>query len=159
MGGDAEWTLAVEPADCAVSVAMQDAFFAEIATRYPGWTPGDSQSVAPSELAPPAGVWVNAYLEGRPVGGGGLQALDDDTAEIRRIFLDEAARGCGIGRALLAELERHARELGYERVRLTTGRQQPEALGLFRSAGYREIDPFNDGRFTDYWMEKPLVAG
>jgi GNAT superfamily N-acetyltransferase len=156
---DAEWTLVVEPADAAVSVAVQDAFFAEIAARYPGWTPGDSQSVAPSELAPPSGVWVNAYLRGRPVGGGGLQALNGDTAEVRRIFLDESARGRGIGRALLVELERHARALGYGHVRLTTGRAQPEAIRLFRSAGYREIDPFSDGRFTDYWMEKALARG
>jgi GNAT superfamily N-acetyltransferase len=82
--------------------------------------------------------------------------LGSTIAEIRRIFLDAAARGHGIGRALLIELEAHARRIGYERVRLTTGGQQPEALGLFRSAGYEEIPPFTDGVFTRHWMEKAL---
>lgn len=149
-------TLTVEPADSAASLALQQAFFADIVARYPGWDPGASQSVEPSELAPPHGVWLVAYSEGEPVGCGGLQRLDTETAEVRRIYLDEAARGNGIGRALLAQLEAHADRLGYRRVRLTTGDQQPEALGLFRSAGYTEISPFTDGVFTRHWMEKRL---
>jgi GNAT superfamily N-acetyltransferase len=92
------------------------------------------------------------------VGCGGLQRLNADTAEVRRIFLDKAARGRGIGRALLAELERHAEALGYTRVRLTTGDGQPEALALFRSAGYDEIAPFTDGVLTTHWMGKALSS-
>jgi GNAT superfamily N-acetyltransferase len=148
--------LAVESADSSTSVDLQRAFFANIAARYPGWTPASSQSVEPDELAPPNGVWVVAYLDERAVGCGGVQRLDDRVAEIRRIFLDEGARGRGAGRALLARLEDEARALGYDRVRLTTGDRQPEALGLFRAAGYAEIAPFTDGAFTSYWMEKPL---
>jgi GNAT superfamily N-acetyltransferase len=152
----AGWTLTVEQADSEASVALQHAFFADIAARYPGWAPGSSQPAEPSDFAAPAGTWVVAYLEGRPVGCGGVQRLDGETAEVRRIFLDESARGHGIGRALLAELERRARRLGYAHVRLTTGDAQPEALGLFRSAGYEEIAPFTDGAFTRHWMEKKL---
>jgi GNAT superfamily N-acetyltransferase len=140
-------------------VALQQAFFADIASRYPGWEPGASQSVEPSELAPPGGVWLVAYRAGRPVGCGGLQRLDEETAEVRRIFLDEAARGYGIGRALLAQLEMQANRLGYQRVRLTTGDAQPEALGLFTSAGYGEVSPFTTGAFTRHWMEKRLQGG
>ena len=65
-------------------------------------------------------------------------------------------RGHGTGRRLLVELEDHARRLGYERVRLTTGDWQPEAHRLFQSAGYEEIPPFTDGVFTRHWMEKLL---
>jgi GNAT superfamily N-acetyltransferase len=148
--------LVVEPPDSAASVRLQNAFFADIATRYPGWNPASSQPVDPSELAPPRGVWIVAYLDVRAVGCGGLQALDDETAEIRRIYLDKGARGRGIGRALLGELETHARKAGYERVRLTTGDGQPEALKLFRASGYEEIPPFTDGAFTRHWMEKRL---
>lgn len=155
---DSEVTLAVGPADSDVSVALQQAFFIDIASRYPGWEPASSQSVEPSELGPPTGVWLVAYLDRRPVGCGGLQALDSETAEVRRIFLDASTRGRGVGRALLRELEAHARRLGYKRVRLTTGDRQPEALGLFRSAGYREIPPFTDGAFTSYWLEKNLAG-
>ena len=151
-----EVTLAVERADAKVSLQLQQAFFADIAERYSGWAPASSQGVLPSDLAPPTGVWVVAYLDRRAVGCGGLQRLDADTAEIRRLFLDESARGRGIGRRLLAELESRARRLGYERVRLTTGDGQAEALRLFQTAGYREIPPFTDGVFTRHWMEKRL---
>lgn len=156
MGGDPGLTLALEPADSAASRALQRAFIADIASRYPGWDPGKSQSAAASDLGPPGGAWVVAYLDGRPVGCGGLKALGAETAEIRRVYLDPSARGRGIGRNLLQELELHARRLGYRRVRLTTGDRQPEALGLFQTAGYAEVTAFNDNLFTHHWMEKTL---
>jgi GNAT superfamily N-acetyltransferase len=148
--------LVLEAADSKTSVDLQQAFFADIAARYPGWTPASSQGVEADELRAPNGAWVVAYLDGRAVGCGGLQRLDDQVAEVRRIFLDEGARGRGVGRALLARLEDEARAIGYACVRLTTGADQPEALGLFRSHGYEEIAPFTDGAFTSYWMEKSL---
>jgi GNAT superfamily N-acetyltransferase len=157
VSGDEALALRVEPADSTASRTLQGAFFADIAERYPGWKPTSSQSVETSELAPPAGIWLVAYLGDRPVGCGGLQALDPQTAEIRRIFINQTARGRGIGRALLSELEAHARRIGYQRVRLTTGDQQPEALNLFESAGYKETAPFTDGAFTRHWMEKPIA--
>jgi GNAT superfamily N-acetyltransferase len=149
-------SLVVEPADSVASAALLEAFFADIASRYPGWEPGASRGVEPSELAPPTGVWLVAYHAGRPVGCGGVQRLDAATAEVRRIFLDRASRGLGIGRALLGRLETEAERLGYRSVRLTTGDEQPEALGLFASAGYAEVSPFTTGAFTRHWMEKRL---
>jgi GNAT superfamily N-acetyltransferase len=148
--------LTLEPADTDASRQLQRGFFSEIATRYPGWDPEQSPSADPSELGPPRGAWVVAYLDGRPVGCAGLKAVDHETAEIRRVFLDPSARGRGIGRRVLEEVERHARRLGYRRARLTTGNRQPEALALFRAAGYREIPPFNNDPFASYWMEKAL---
>jgi GNAT superfamily N-acetyltransferase len=146
----------VERAEAEVSRGLQEAFFADIASRYPGWEPASSQSVEPSDLAPPDGIWLVAYRDGRAIGCGGLQRLDAEIGEVRRIFLDKTERGRGTGRRLLSELEEHARRLGYRRVRLTTGDGQPEALGMFRSAGYQEIPPFTDGVFTRHWMEKAL---
>jgi GNAT superfamily N-acetyltransferase len=112
--------------------------------------------VQPSDLAPPNGVWLVAYLDRRPVGCGGLQRLDADTAEIRRLFIDETARGRGIGHRLLAELDSHARRLGHKQVRLTTGDRQAEARRMFQTASYQEIPPFAGGVFTRHWMEKSL---
>ena len=155
-GRGAHVTVVVERADAEVSLGLQEAFFADIASRYPGWAPASSQSVQPTDLAPPNGVWLVAYLDRRAVACGGLQRLDAEKAEIRRLFIDESARGRGIGRRLLAELESHARRLGYKRVRLTTGDGQAEALGLFPTAEYPEIPPFTDGVFTRHWMEKSL---
>jgi len=54
----------VERADAAVSLGLQQAFFADIASRYPGWEPASSQSVKPSDLAPPIGIWLVAYRDG-----------------------------------------------------------------------------------------------
>jgi GNAT superfamily N-acetyltransferase len=113
--------------------------------------------VQPSDLAPPNGVWLVAYLDRRAIGFGGRQRLDPDRADIRRLFIDESARGRGIGHRLLAELESRARRLGYKRVRLTTGDSQAEALRMFQASDYREIPPFTDGVFTRHWMEKSLV--
>lgn len=156
--GPIGFTLAVEAADSEASLGLQQAFFADIRSRYPAWEPTASQSVEPSELAPPHGVWLVAYRADLPVGCGGLQRLDDETAEVRRIFLEESVRGFGVGRALLTRLEAHAERLGYRRLRLTTGDEQPEALGLFRSAGYTEIPPFTGGVFTRHWMQKLLTG-
>lgn len=156
IGVDTGVQLVVERADGDVSLSLQQAFFSDIASRYPGWEPASSQPVEPSDLEPPDGIWLVAYRGGRAIGCGGLQRLDADAGEVRRIFLDQSQRGHGTGRRLLIELEEHARRLGYKRVRLTTGDGQPEALRLFRSAGYREIPPFTDGAFTRHWMEKAL---
>ena len=83
MSGD-HVTVAVERADADVSIALQEAFFADIAARYRGWAPASSQSVQPSDLAAPHGAWLVAYVDRRAVGCGGLQRLDAGTAEIRR---------------------------------------------------------------------------
>jgi GNAT superfamily N-acetyltransferase len=156
MASEPALTLALEPADTDASRQLQGGFFTEIATRYPGWDPGQSPSADPLELGPPRGAWIVAYLGERPIGCAGLKAVDDETAEIRRVFLESSARGRGVGRRLLEEVETHARRLGYRRARLTTGDRQPEALALFRGAGYREIAPFNSDPFASYWLEKIL---
>jgi GNAT superfamily N-acetyltransferase len=156
-GIDTGVQVTVERAEAEVSLVLQEAFFADIAARYPGWEPGSSQSVEPSDLAPPNGIWLVAYRDGRAVGCGGLQRLDAEIGEVRRIFVDGTERGRGTGRRLLFELEEHARRFGYRRVRLTTGDGQPAALRMFQSAGYEEIPPFTDGVFTRHWMEKVLA--
>ena len=146
----------MEASDSPVSVELQRAYFADIASRYPGWSPDLIPSADPAEVAPPSGAWLVAYLDDEPVGCGGVKRLDDSSAELKRIYLAAEARGRGLGRRLLEQLEQHARELGYERLRLDTGDLQPEALGLFRSAGYEQIPDYNGNSWATYWMEKRL---
>ena len=148
--------LALEPPDTDVSRELQRRFFADITSRYPGWDPDEAPSADPADLNPPTGAWIVAYLDGEPVGCAGLKSVDAEMVEVRRVFLDESARGRGIGRRLLEELEQHARRLGYKRVRLTTGDRQPEALGLFRAAGYGEVGDFDGYAYAHHWMEKQL---
>ena len=72
------------------------------------------------------------------------------------MWVAPAARGLGLGRRLLRELERLARETGARTIRLDTNRVLNEAIRLYRSAGYREVPRFSDERYTHHWFEKPL---
>lgn len=157
MHGGPAIAFVLEASDSPVSAELQRAYFADIARRYPGWSPDLIPSADPAEVAAPVGAWVVAYLGAEAVGCGGIKRLDDATAELKRIYLGEHARGMGLGRRLLEQLEAHARELGYERLRLDTGDLQPEALGLFRSSGYAEIPDYNGNTWATYWMEKRLA--
>ena len=77
----------------------------------------------------------------------GCAALRIDAAgygELKRLFVTPAARGIRLGRRLLDRIEEQARQEGLDWVRLETGIHQPEALGLYRSAGYAQREPFGD---------------
>lgn len=82
---------------------------------------------------------VLARMDGRPVGCGAVKEFSVDAMEVKRMFTDPAARGCGIASAVLAELEGWASELGYRACVLETGWRQPEAIGLYRKSGYKQI--------------------
>ena len=73
---------------------------------------------------------------------GGLRALDPSSGEIKRMFVPAEHRGRGFSRIVLNGLEKHARSLGWSRLLLETGDRQPEAVGLYESAGYRRIPNF-----------------
>jgi GNAT superfamily N-acetyltransferase len=105
----------------------------------------------------PGTAWLVVYEKGRAVACGGLRPVAPGIGEIKRMFVTAAARGRGHGRALLAELERRARERGYVRVRLYTTEVLREARALYEDAGYRRIDLANvDDRAEDIWLEKRL---
>jgi ribosomal protein S18 acetylase RimI-like enzyme len=68
------------------------------------------------------------------------------------------ARGLGLGRRLLRELEAFAAANGARTVRLETNRTLVEAIALYRTSGYREVPAFNDERYAHHWFEKQLAA-
>lgn len=82
----------------------------------------------------------------------------DGTGEIKRMFVDEAARGMKLGKHLLETLEKEAEQRGISIIRLETGIHQPEAIGLYRKADYREIGPFGEYQPDplSLFMEKQL---
>lgn len=105
----------------------------------------DMTPVDPAEFAPPRGLFLIAYLDDRAVACAGWRVHDGPDgpeAELKRMYVGPAARGRGVGRAVLAELERTAVEAGHSRMVLETGLKQPEALALYRSAGYVEVPKF-----------------
>lgn len=132
-------------------------YFAELDTRAErGFDPAGGSSVAPHELMPPAGCLLLAYLRSEPVGCGAVRFHPDAPAEIKRMWVSPATRGLGIGRRLLAALETRAAGSGARLVRLETNDVLQEAIALYRSAGYREVQAFNDEPFADHWFEKDL---
>ena len=72
------------------------------------------------------------------------------------MWVDPDARGLGVGARLLAELERHARRARVRVIRLETNRALREAIALYRSSGYVEVDRFNDEPYAHHWFEKRL---
>ncbi|WP_307233318.1 GNAT family N-acetyltransferase [Pararhizobium capsulatum] len=106
---------------------------------------------------PEVGFFV-ARHDGAIVGCCALVDAGDGTAEIKRMFVDPKARGLKIGRKLLERIEAHGLEIGLNAIRLETGIYQPEAINLYRSAGYADIEAF--GNYLpdplSLFMEKPL---
>lgn len=85
--------------------------------------------------------------DGRAVACGGVQALDEGTGELKRMYVRPAYRGRGIARQLLAALEELAFQQGHSVVCLETGTYLPAAIGLYTSCGYEPIPVY--GEYVD----------
>jgi len=132
-------------------------YFSELARRFDaGFDPARSISAGDDELTPPAGLLLVARLHGEPVGCGALKFHGDAPAEIKRMWVAPAARGLGLGRRLLTDLEAQAAARQVRTLRLETNRSLGEAIGLYKSAGYRQVAAFNDERYAHHWFEKTL---
>lgn len=82
-----------------------------------------------------------------PVGCGAIKQYDDETMEVKRMYVPPAYRGKGIASAVLKVLEQWAAELGYRKCILETGEKQPEAISLYHKNHYRVIP--NYGQYAD----------
>jgi ribosomal protein S18 acetylase RimI-like enzyme len=132
-------------------------YFSELDRRFDtGFDPGLSISALDEEMRPPAGLFLVATLGGDPIGSGALKFHGRKPAELKRMWVAESARGLGVGRRLLAELENHAARRGVRSVRLETNKTLVEAISLYRSAGYVEVAPFNDEQYAHHWFEKQI---
>ena len=132
------------------------AYVAELDRRFPGgWDPARSISADAPELRPPAGLLLVATLHAEPVGCGALKFHPGAPTELKRMWVAPAARGLGVGRRLLAELEARAAS---DVVRLETNGSLAEAIALYRSAGYAEVPAFNAEPYAHHWFEKRLRA-
>ncbi len=97
----------------------------------------------PAAFEPAAGgVFLVAWAGDQAVGCAGVRRLEPAIAELKRLYVVPTSRRSGVARRLLAETEDAARRLGYQELWLETGTEQPEALALYRSAGYEPIAPF-----------------
>jgi DNA-binding MarR family transcriptional regulator/GNAT superfamily N-acetyltransferase len=134
------------------------AYFAELDRRAgTPFDPARGTSAEPHELRPPAGLFLVAYLRSEPVGCGAVKHHGAAPSDIKRLWVAESARGLGLGRRLLGELEAEAARHGARAVRLDTHRALTEAIALYRSSGYVEVPRFNDEPFAHHWFEKMLA--
>ena len=136
------------------------AYAAELqATVENGFDTARSRPVDPAALTAPKGLLLVARLHAEPVACGALKLPPGEPAEIKRLWVAPAARGLGVGRRVLSELEAHARRRGAAVVHLDTNRALRAATALYRSSGYVEVEPFNDEPYADHWFEKRLAPG
>jgi polar amino acid transport system permease protein len=91
------------------------------------------------DFVAPRGAFVLLHEDDRLVAGGAFKPYDDDTVELKRIWTAPEHRGRGLAALVVAELEAEARRRGFRRVYLTTGPRQPEAVRLYRRAGYTPL--------------------
>ena len=135
------------------------AYLAELSHRFEeGFDPARGISADDDEVSPPAGLFLLATLHAEPVGCGVLKFRQDAPAHIKRMWVAPSARGLGLGRRLLAELEAQAAAHGVRTVQLETHRALSEAFSLYRTAGYREVAPFNDEPYAHHWFEKTIAT-
>ncbi len=99
----------------------------------------------PGLYGPPEGCLLLARRDGKPVGCVALRRFDEDKCEMKRLFVRPAFMGLGIGRALASKIIDEARRLGYRKMRLdSVADRMTEAVSLYRSLGFHEIQPFGD---------------
>ncbi|CAN5316152.1 GNAT family N-acetyltransferase [soil metagenome] len=131
------------PWDDADGTRLRTAQQVEVSARYgvPDSEPG------PKPTASDITAFFVAYVNDRAVGCAGLRRLGPTEAEIKRMYVDPAARGTGVSVALLATLETFGRQEGWARLVLETGDRQPDAVRLYEREGYARIPNF--GYYAD----------
>lgn len=133
------------------------AYYAELATRFKGgFEVSRSRDPQARDMIRPRGTFVVALSDGLPLGCVGLKGGGNANAEIKRLWVSQAARGLGLARRLMAAAEAAARELGIELLRLDTNSALPEASRLYRATGWTEIPRFNEDPYPDLFFEKRL---
>ena len=134
-------TIAVESPDQPEVIALLEASDAYAAALYPA----ESNHMAElSTLMAPDVDFLVARLDGKICGCVALFRAGSDWGEIKRMYVDDTARGQSLGKQLLTALENHARNAKLDWIRLETGIHQPEAIGLYHRAGYIDIPPYGD---------------
>jgi DNA-binding MarR family transcriptional regulator/GNAT superfamily N-acetyltransferase len=149
----------IEPAAPSSADARQclGEYFRELAERFEGgYEPARDKSAPEEDLSPPSGLFVIARLRGKAIGCGALKRVDATTGEIKRVWTAPSARGLGVARRMLRELEATARAMRLTFLRLDTNKALKEAHALYRKEGYRDVAPFNDNPYAHCWFEKRL---
>ena len=141
------------PVDDPVADELLGEYFASRELGMPGYR---TFRPDPAAFAGDAGVFLVVHVDGAPVGCGGIRMLTPARAEVKHLWVRPAARGTGLGRQLLEELERRAAARGATDVVLDTNARLEAAQGLYRSSGYLDVPPYNDNPNATHWFRKEL---
>jgi GNAT superfamily N-acetyltransferase len=137
---EASWD---DPAGVALRKAQRD----ELTVRYedPNSEPG------PAPTAEDITLFLLALDDdGAAIACGGLRRIDDTHGEVKRMYVKPESRGSGAAVSLLRELERRARDLGWNRLVLETGDRQPDAIRFYEREGYTRIPNYG------HYVQSPL---
>ncbi len=107
--------------------------------RYPGIKINAAKA---AEFEKEKSIFVIARNDGVPIGCGGLVPIDENTCEVKRMFVEPYSRGRGVAKMILLELEKHAVEQGFSLIQLETGQHQPEAIIMYEHNGYKRVPCF-----------------
>jgi ribosomal protein S18 acetylase RimI-like enzyme len=138
------------------------AFMTEMSSRWLGRPAaeddvGEALREFPSDgLQPPGGLLLVAHRGDAVLGCAGLRFIDDELGEVNRVYVAPEARRRGLGRRLMAEIERLARERGLRELRLDTRSDLVESRGLYERIGYREVPRFGENPYAAHWFAKRL---
>lgn len=130
----------------------------DLGARYPGL---EIHGIDAANFREAGGVFLVGRLADNAVACGALRPMEPGAVELKRMYVRDGHRGRGFGRAMLSALEQIASRRGYSTIRLETGGNQPEAIALYESAGYRPI-PCYGAHATDpisRCFERRLSAG
>lgn len=127
----------------------------DLTHRYPGMK---INAVNAAEFDNEKSTFVIARNDGVPIGCGGLVQVDEETCEVKRMFVEPYSRGRGVAKLILMELEKHAKENGFKIVQLETGKHQPEAIIMYEHNGYKRIPCFRqyEGNPHSHCYEKVI---
>lgn len=132
-------------------------YYDELARRFEeGFDVARSADPDAKDMIRPRGAFLVAVSDGRSIGCVGLKGTDKGYAEIKRLWIAPSARGLGLAKRLMEEVEATARALGIGTLRLDTNRALSEAVAMYRKAGWTEIERFNDDPYPDFYFEKRL---
>lgn len=135
-------------------------YFEDLAQRFEGgFDPAKSISASDEDMTPPNGLLLVATRRGTAIGCGALK-LHPETAiaELKRMWTSPAVRGLGLGRRILDRLVEEAAAHGMRTVRLETNGSLTEARHLYETAGFVEVEAFNDEPYAHHWFQRSLSS-
>jgi GNAT superfamily N-acetyltransferase len=162
------WSVAPEPVDSAEAQALLRDYIIDVADRYfllhlgrrgtaeeieIGLADASSEDLV---LVPPTGVFLLGRVGGEAAGCAGLRVRDEHTVELTRVFVRHDFRGTGGGSQLLAAVDRAARDLGADRIILSTRLDLIEARSLYLKNGYHEIPAYKTEKYAEVFYTRPL---